>query len=141
MSQHDYISPIPRYPTFHFPWPSGDDVCGLDQEIRLEKEQKEREYPDILFTKTKILASGHMFSTNPAPMTIAMQLLHDSWIIFKELKLEDWVKNVMGMPSVAIGLFESYHKEMGLSLFSLLQQSPCVVETFREVTKVSGVTL
>jgi hypothetical protein len=61
-----------------------------------------------------------MFSTNPAPRTIAIQLLHNSWIIFKELKLEDWVKYVMGMPSVAIGLFESYHKEIGLSLFLLL---------------------
>ncbi|CAG7945838.1 unnamed protein product [Penicillium nalgiovense] len=65
-----------------------------------------------------------------------MQLLHDSWIIFKELKLEDWVNYVMGMPSVAIGLFESYHNQMGLSLYSLLQQSPCVVEVFGEVTKI-----
>jgi hypothetical protein len=140
MAQHDYISPFPRYPTSHFPWAAGDELCGLDQESRLEKEHKEPKYSDILCTKTKHPASGHVFSTNMAPRTIAMQLLHDSWIIFKELKLEDWVNYVMGMPSVAIRLFESYHNQMGLSLYSLLQQSPCVVEVFGEVTKVSGVT-
>jgi hypothetical protein len=139
MTQHDYISPILRYPTSHSHCPAGDGLCGLDQESRLEKEQKEGKYPDNLCTKTKPPASGHVFSTNLAPRTIAMQLLHDSWIIFKELKLEDWANYVMGMPSVAIGLFESYHNQMGLSLYSLLQQSPCVVEVFREVTKVSGV--
>jgi hypothetical protein len=141
MAQLDYIPPIPRYPTIHFPWPAGDDGCGPAQTIQFEKEQNEREYPDNICIQTERLASGNDLPISQAPRKIAMQLLHDSWIIFKEIKLEDWVKYAMGMPSLAIALFESHHKEMGLSLFSLLQQYPCVFEIFREATKVVGVTL
>ncbi|CRL30039.1 unnamed protein product [Penicillium camemberti] len=64
-----------------------------------------------------------------------MQLLGDSWSIFKDLKLEDWVKHAMGMPSAAIGLFESYHNELGLSLFCFLQQFPSDIDIFWEATK------
>lgn len=136
----EYLSPIPRYSTFHFPWLTGDIVCHLDQAILLHKEENEKEHTDNVCTQTKPLASGWCFSRNKTPREIALQLLHDSWSIFKDLKLEDWVKYVMGMPSAAISLFESYHKNLGLSLFSFLQESPCDVEIFWEVTKVSSVT-
>ncbi|KAJ5215279.1 uncharacterized protein N7498_001686 [Penicillium cinerascens] len=64
-----------------------------------------------------------------------MQLLRDSWTIFKDLKLGDWVKYVMGMPCATISLFEAYHNELGLSIFSFLQQFPGDIDRFREVTK------
>lgn len=140
MEQPEYLYPIPRYSTFHFPWSTGDQFYHLGQAMKLEQEHSEIGCSEDTYAQTKTSSFGGPFSRNQAPRGIAMQLLGDSWSIFKDLKLEDWVKHAMGMPSAAIGLFESYHNELGLSLFCFLQQFPSDIDIFWEATKVPCAT-
>jgi hypothetical protein len=135
MERPGNLSPIPRISTFHFPWSTGDHFYHLDQAIKMEKKDYD-EFPQSTDVQVETLTSIGSISRNQAPRKIAMQLLRDSWSIFKDLKLEDWVKYVMGMPCAAISLFEAYHNELGLSIFSFLQQFPGDVDRFREATKV-----
>lgn len=130
MERPPYLSSIPRYSAFHLPWSEGDRFPhphhgGHDTEC-----------PEHTDVQTQSLAFEGLFSRNQTPRKIAMQLLRDSWIIFRDLKLEDWVKYAMGMPSTAISLFESYHNDLGLSLHSFLLRSPHDVDIFWEVAKV-----
>ena len=129
------LSPIPRISTFHFPWSTGDHFYHLDQAIKMEKKDYDE---SSLGTNIQVenFPSIASISRSQAPRKIAMQLLRDSWSIFKDLKLGDWVKYVMGMPCAAISLFEAYHNELGLSIFSFLQQFPGDVDRIWEVTKV-----
>lgn len=130
MEQPPYLSSIPRYSAFHLPWSAGDRFPHLHH------GGHDTECPEHTDLQAQNRASEGLFSRNQTPRQIAMQLLRGSWIIFRDLKLEDWVKYAMGMPSTAISLFESYHNDLGLSLHSFLLRSPHDVDIFWEVAKV-----
>lgn len=130
MEQPPYLSSIPRYSAFHLPWSGGDRFPHL------HPGGHDTECPEHTDLQAQTRASEGLFSRNQTPRQIAMQLLRDSWIIFRDLKLEDWVKYAMGMPSTAISLFESYHNDLGVSLHSFLLRSPHDVDIFWEVAKV-----
>ncbi|KAF4772423.1 hypothetical protein HAV15_001997 [Penicillium sp. str.  len=105
--------------------------------MKLEQEHSEIGCSEDTYAQTKLPLLEDLFKKPGAERnsdaTPGRQLS-----IFKDLKLEDWVKHAMGMPSAAIGLFESYHNELGLSLFCFLQQFPSDIDIFWEATSQSN---
>lgn len=65
-----------------------------------------------------------------------MRLIWDSWCLFKDLRLKNWVEHVMGMPSIEIAVFESYHNRLGYSIFSFLCQYPQETAKYRSIATV-----
>jgi hypothetical protein len=137
MERHGALSPIPRVSTFHFPWPTGEHPYHqTDLSIKTEERGYEEASPDTN-VEAEVFTSVDSFPRIQAPQELAMHLLRDSWSIFKDLRLEDWVKYVLGMPCTAISLFEAYHRKLGLSIYSFLQKSPGNGVMFQKVAKVS----
>jgi hypothetical protein len=69
-------------------------------------------------------ASWKILSRHEDTGAVTMQLLRDSWGMFKDLSLRDWADDVLDMPSAKMKLFRLYYCGLACSLFTFLRQFP-----------------
>jgi hypothetical protein len=140
MEESTYLCPIPKRSTFQFPW-----SVETNSPVHPVSESEKQDYPPEPIVPPEYQSGNcnenratawKTFSKDGDAGTVAMQLLRDSWSLFKDLRLEHWVEHVLGMPSAAISLFESYHHRLGFSLFCFLCQVPEELEKYHGVAKV-----
>jgi hypothetical protein len=67
---------------------------------------------------------------------VTLQLLQDSWYLFKHLRLDNWIQQAMGNSSAAVVMFNAYHNRLSYSLFNFLGQFPAEVEKYAVIAKV-----
>lgn len=136
-----YLSLIPKRSTFQFPW----SVEQANSQVHPVGNSENQDYqPESIvppeYQSEDCNENGatawKTFSRDGDAGNVTMQLLRDSWSLFKELSLEHWVEHVLKMPSAAISLFESYHHRLGFSLFCFLCQAPGELEKYHDVAKV-----
>lgn len=127
------LSPIPRHSKFEFPWSThilGDEPSVVPEDIHGKNQVYENEDFDSNAMSWKV------FSKDEDEGTVTLHLLRESWCLFKDVRLKHWVEVVMGMPSMAIALLESYHNRLGYSLFSFLGHFPQETAKYRSVAMV-----
>ncbi|KAJ6027445.1 hypothetical protein N7460_012262 [Penicillium canescens] len=140
MEESTYPSPIPKRSTFQFPW-SAEQANSQVQPV--ENSENQDYQPDPIVPpedqsgddNENRATAWKSFSKDGNAGNVTMRLLRDSWSLFKDLRLEHWVEHVLGMPSAAISLFESYHHRLGFSLFCFLCQAPEELEKYHGVAK------
>ncbi|CAG8315061.1 unnamed protein product [Penicillium salamii] len=62
-----------------------------------------------------------------------MQLLRDSWSMFKGLGLRDWADDVLDIPSTKMKLFRLYYSRLAYSLFCFLRHIPDEIAKYDSV--------
>jgi hypothetical protein len=85
--------------------------------------------------------SWKIFSKHEDTGAITMQLLRESWNMFKGLGLRDWADDVLGMPSTKMKIFRLYYSRLAFSLFSFLRQVPDEITTYDSIVSVGTHTL
>ncbi|KAJ6102613.1 hypothetical protein N7486_005040 [Penicillium sp. IBT 16267x] len=140
MEEYTHVSPNPTNSTFHFPWSMEgadfqDDRFGNIKDIEpilKPAALSEAQYESCDNDK---VTAWKVFSKDDDAGNVTMELLRNSWSLFKELHFEHWVEHVMGMPSAAVRLFGCYHHRLGFSLFSFLRLNPGEIEKYQAVAK------
>lgn len=89
-------------------------------------------------SKSPPATQGKVFAVNPFTMKIftqhentgqmAMQLLRDSWNIFKDLTLRDWADDVLQVPSIKVGHLRLYYNRLALSFMTFLRDVPDITK-------------
>jgi hypothetical protein len=79
-----------------------------------------------------------VFAVNPITLRIlsqhentglmAMQLLRDSWNIFKDLTLRDWADDVLQVPSIKVELLRLYYNRLAFSFMTFLRDVPDITK-------------
>ena len=142
MTTHQYLSPINRQSTFAFPWSL--EHRAIDQtrdDDRVDDGIHGFEFPlphHVHDENEGTAVNWKVFSRDQDAGDVVMQLLRDSWCLFKQLRLENWVEFVMGIPSATLAVFESYHNRLSFSLFCFLCHFPIEAEKYDTVAKVSS---
>ena len=142
MTTHQYLSPINRQSTFAFPWSL--EHRAIDQtrdDDRVDDGIHGFEFPlphHVHDENEGTAVNWKVFSRDQDAGDVVMQLLRDSWCLFKQLRLENWVEFVMGMPSATLAVFESYHNRLSFSLFCFLCHFPIEAEKYDTVAKLSS---
>jgi hypothetical protein len=85
---------------------------------------------------TGLELSWKIFSRDESAGAVALQLLQDSWCLFKHLRLDNWTQQAMGNSLAAIIMFNAYHNRLSYSLFNFLGQFPADVEKYVAIAKV-----
>ena len=70
-----------------------------------------------------------------------MQLLWDSWKIFRNMSLQDWADDVLDMPSTKVKLFKLYYSRLAFSLFSFLRRVPKEISKYDSMASVRTLSL
>lgn len=89
-------------------------------------------------SKSPPATQGKVFAVNPFTMKIftqhentgqmAMQLLRDSWNIFKDLTLRDWADDVLQVPSIKVEHLRLYYNRLALSFMTFLRDVPDITK-------------
>ena len=131
-------SPSKKLSTFDFPWSANvpSEQEGSDQSICPE------DINPPIFTDHKIgicVAENTwmVLSKDLDVQGIAMKLLQDSWCILKQLRLENWVEQVLETSSATVAVFQSYHENLCFSLFDFLRRFPLEAKKYRSALEVS----
>lgn len=82
--------------------------------------------------------SWMIFSPGEDRQHVTMQLLRDSWVMFKNIRLETWVEQVIGLPAASLVILETFHDRLAFSLFTFLHRFPHEATKYHEVAQASG---
>lgn len=87
---------------------------------------------------TSQCGSWMIFTPGEDRQNVVMQLLRDSWAMFKNIRLETWVEQAIGLPAVSLVIFETFHDRLAFSLFTFLRRFPDEATKYQEVAQASG---
>jgi hypothetical protein len=94
-------------------------------------------FPSAWHCRKELLKDRKIFSKHEEDTrAVTMQLLRESWNMFKGLDLRDWADDVLGMPSTKIKIFRLYYSRLAFSLFSFLRQVPDEITTYDSIVSV-----
>jgi hypothetical protein len=80
--------------------------------------------------------SWNIFAKHEDTGAVTMQLLRDSWSMFKGLGLRDWADDVLDIPSTKMKLFRLYYSRLAYSLFCFLRHIPDEIAKYDSVVSV-----
>jgi hypothetical protein len=118
--------PAVRQSTFEVSWPMvvpeiparcKDDIADVSQNPSATRGNGDKLFAVNPFTLK-------IFSQHENTGLMAMQLLRDSWNIFKDLTLQDWADDVLQMPSIKVELLRLYYNRLALSFMTFLGDVP-----------------
>ncbi|KAJ5454038.1 uncharacterized protein N7458_004994 [Penicillium daleae] len=128
--------PAIRHSIFEVPWPMVDlEVTRQLEDADLSSDNDG--FPSARHCRKVSLkdspVSWKIFSKHEDTGAITMQLLRESWNMFKGLGLRDWADDVLGMPSTKMKIFRLYYSRLAFSLFSFLRQVPDEITTYDSI--------
>lgn len=131
-------SPSKKLSTFDFPWSAN---LPSDQEDGDQSICPEDINPPILADRKRGVCVAEntwmVFSKDLDVQGIALKLLQDSWCILKQLRLENWVEQVLENSSTTITIFQTYYENLCFSLFDFLRRFPLEAKKYRSALEVS----
>lgn len=126
---------------FVFPWPDEPQSVPSSPGRGTQHDQ-DAQPPHLLSTLDPCDTGGGMelpwkvFCKDDDSSGVALQLLQDSWHLFKHLRLDDWLQQAMGKQPAVITVFNMYHNQLSYSLFNFLRQYPREVKKYDTIAKV-----
>lgn len=139
MEQNAPRVPAMRHSEFQFPW----SLVDMDGDQRSKDAVPTNHITENSATQRSADESAldaqprwKIFSRSEEPGPVAMQLLRDSWDLFKDLTLQDWTNEALNLPSTNMTLFKLYYSRLAYSLTSFLQQAPAEIPKYGLVVSV-----